>query len=356
MPRIVSSHIEPCPYSYGQEELLAAVHPVFKESVDTERYAGIFRGSGIRTRSFAAPLERLVEPDGWLERSGIFVEEGTRLGDAALTGALERAGLGPGDLGHLFFISTTGIATPSIDARILGRGPWRDSTLRTPVWGLGCAGGISGLARAADWVRAHPGKAAAVLAVEFCSLTFMPRDLSLANFVAAALFADGVACAVVAGDDLAGRCAPGGLEIASHRVRLFPDTLDVMGWNPVEHGLQVVFSRRIPAIVREHSGGEFQELLASAGIEAAGVKTFLGHPGGPKVLDAYGEALGWPRERFAMAWKCLEKWGNVSSASLLHVLAMAFEEGVIAALSGDYALLAALGPGFTSEQLLALLV
>lgn len=352
MPYIVSSHIEPCPHRYGQEELLAAVRPLFREGLETDRYAGIFRESGIRARSFVAPLERLVASDGWLERSAIFTEEGTRLGEAALVGALDRAGLAPGDLGHLFFISTTGIATPSIDARILGRGPWCDSTLRTPVWGLGCAGGISGLARAADWVKAHPGKAAAVLAVEFCSLTFMPRDLSLANFVAAALFADGVACAVVAGDEIAGRCRPGGLAIAGHRVRLFPDTLDVMGWNPVEHGLQVVFSRRIPAIVREHAGGEFEQLLAIAGIEAAGVGTFLGHPGGPKVLAAYEEALGWSRERFAAAWACLEKWGNVSSASILHVLAMAFEGGELAARRGEYALLAALGPGFTSEQLL----
>jgi alkylresorcinol/alkylpyrone synthase len=300
-----------------------------------------------------APLERLTANDGWLARSALFAEEATRLGEAALAAALSRADLDPNDLGHLFFITTTGIATPSIDARILGHPPWNPATQRTPVWGLGCAGGVSGLARAADWVRAHPTKAAAVLTVEFCSLTFLPEDRSLANFVAAALFADGVACAIVAGDELVERRGLAGLRLEAHRLRLFQDSLDIMGWNPVEQGLQVVFSKRIPAFVREHALEEFEALMAQAEVDAARVTRFLGHPGGPKVIGAYARALGWPKERFREAWSTLEKWGNISSASILHVLAAAFAEKTVAAESGRYALLAALGPGFTSEQLLA---
>jgi len=323
----------------------------FEPDLDVDRYCSIFQTTGIRTRRFVAPIERLTRDDGWLERSGLFALEAARLGEEALERALGRAGIGPAELGHLFFVTTTGIATPSVDARILEHPPWNPTTLRTPVWGLGCAGGVSGMARAADWVRAYPDKAAAVLTVEFCSLTFLAGDRSLSNFVGAALFADGVACAIVAGDELAARCGLEGFRISGHRVRLFRDSLDVMGWNPVGRGLQVVFSRRIPSIVRRHARDEYESLLEAAGVDGTAVTAFLGHPGGPKVLRAYQDALEWPAERFRLARGVLEDWGNLSSASILHVLAAAFDEGTCG--QGEYALLAALGTGFTSEQLLA---
>jgi alkylresorcinol/alkylpyrone synthase len=353
LPRIASCSIEPCPYLYDQHDLMETAVRLFQEDLDVDRYAALFETSGIRTRRFVAPVERLARDDGWLERSDLFAKEAARLGEAALESALEASGLHHEELGHLFFISTSGIAAPSVDARILGHPPWNPGTHRTPVWGLGCAGGISGMARAADWVRAHPSSAAAVLTVEFCSLTFMPGDRSLSNFVAAALFADGVACAVVVGDELAARKGIEGFELTGHRVRLFQDSIDVMGWNPVEQGLQVVFSRRIPSIVREHAGEEFHALAASSGVEPGRVTAFLGHPGGPKVLRAYAEALDWPEERFRLAWSTLSRYGNLSSASILHVLAAAFEEGGWRDRNGEYVLLAALGPGFSSEQLLA---
>lgn len=354
MPRIASCFIEPCMYEYRQEELLDAAKTLFNGSTNFVRYESIFRSTGIRTRRFAAPVERIVQKESWLSRSHIFADEGTRLGEAALIGALEAVGLSPEDLGHLFFISTSGITAPSLDARILGHPPWSPATLRTPMWGLGCAGGVSGLARAADWVSSHPDKAAAVLSVEFLSLTFLPEDHSLSNFVAASLFADGVACALVAGDELADRKALQGLKIEGHRVHLFQDTLHVMGWNPVESGLQVVFSKRIPAHVREHARSEFSNLAESANVDPERITLFLGHPGGPKVLRAYEEALGWPEERFRFAWSTFADWGNMSSASVFHVLGAAFNGGWDSLLSdGEYALISALGPGFTSEQLLA---
>jgi alkylresorcinol/alkylpyrone synthase len=353
VPVIASCKIEKCPYLYTQEELMETALRLFGGDLDTDRYAGLFKSTGIRTRRFVATVERLAMGDGWLERNAIFKEEAPRLGEAALLGALDRAGLGPGDLGHLFFVSTSGISAPSVDARILGHPPWNPLTHRTPIWGLGCAGGISGLARAADWVRAHPEAAAAVLTVEFCSLTFMPHDHSLSNFVASALFADGVACAVVAGDGLAARKGMAGFRIKGHRVRIFQDSLDIMGWNPVEQGLQVVFSRRIPSFVRQHAREEFLALAAQSQVDPGCVTVFLGHPGGPKVLRAYEEALGWPKERFRLAWTALAEYGNLSSASILHVLAAAFTEGGRRNRKVEHALLAALGPGFTSEQLLA---
>jgi alkylresorcinol/alkylpyrone synthase len=156
---------------------------------------------------------------------------------------------------------------------------------------------------------------------------------------------------VVAGDELAARSGLEGLKISGHRVRLFRDSLDVMGWNPVGRGLQVVFSRRIPSIVRRFAREEYESLLEAAGVDGGAVTAFLGHPGGPKVLDAYEEALGWEPGRFRLAREVFEDWGNLSSASILHVLEKALDEGACG--PGEHVLLAALGPGFTSEQLLA---
>jgi alkylresorcinol/alkylpyrone synthase len=352
MPYIASCHIRPCPYEYSQDELLEAAKLIFHGKIDLDRYASVFKGTGIHRRRFIAPVERLLKDDGWLERCGIFAEEGARLGEEALRGALEQAGLAPDDLGHLFFISTSGIAAPSIDARILGHHPWNPATLRTPVWGLGCAGGISGLARAKDWVAQYPDKAAAVLSVEFLSLTFLPSDESLSNFVASGLFADGVACAIVAGDDVQQGNRPA-LALEEHRVRLFRDSLEVMGWNPVKQGLQLVFNRRIPSLVKKHAREEFDGLMTGAGKDPGVVTEFLGHPGGPKILDAYRDALGWPEERFSKARRTFSEWGNLSSASILHVLATALEDNELVHREGEHVLLSALGPGFTSEQLLA---
>jgi alkylresorcinol/alkylpyrone synthase len=353
MPYIASSAIAPCPHGYDQADLMDFAGRFFAEGLDVEQYAGIFESVGIRRRHFVLPVEELVDGRGWLERCRVFAGEAARLGEEALKSALETGGMDPADLGHLYFISTTGIATPSVDARILGHPPWNPATLRTPIWGLGCSGGVSGLARAADWVAQHPDRAAAVLAAEFCSLTFHSQDFSLSNFVAAALFGDGVACSVVVGDELAARLGIERFRIAGHRVRLFQDSLDVMGWDPVESGLQLVFSRKIPSYARNHAREEFDSLVEESAVAPDKVKLFLGHPGGPKILSAYEEALGWPRERFRFAWKVLEDWGNMSSATVLYVLTEAFEQNLDGNGDEAYALIAGLGPGFSSEQLLA---
>jgi len=274
MPHLAGCAVEPCPHAYTQEELLCAAREVFAAAPGLDRYTAVFRTAGVRGRRFVVPVERIAEPDGWIARSPIFIEEGTRLGERALRRSLQAAGLEPSDLGHLFFITTSGMAAPSLDARILNHDPWNPETMRTPIWGLGCAGGLSGLARAADWVRVHPGKAAAVLSVEFLSLTFLPDDYTPSNLIASALFGDGVGCALMVGDELAARCTGPVWNVVGHRVRLFQDTLDIMGWNPRDKGLQVVFSKRIPSWVEAHAGAEFERLLAQYGVPREEVDIF----------------------------------------------------------------------------------
>ncbi len=347
--RIVGAATAPCPHRYRQDEVLAAIAPRFAGAIDVDRYRSIFANCGVETRRFVRPLEALLESRGWLLENDRFIAEGTRLGAEALRSALAVAEIAPEAIDHLFFVTSTGIAAPSLDARLIGGGCGRPDTRRSPLWGLGCAGGASALGRASEWLSGHPRGVAAVVCVEFCSQTYLPGDRSLENFVASALFGDGVAAAVLVGHDH--RSTAPALEIVGTRVTLFPDSTDVMGWTPVAEGLQVVFDRRIPELARKHAGLELAQLAEGSGVDPERVTQFWGHPGGPRVLDAYAESLGWPESRFELSRTVLREEGNMSSATVLHLLARVFAEGREID-EDEFALCTALGPGFTAEQLL----
>lgn len=346
---LVAAATAPCPFPATQEEILAAVGPRYAESIDLDRHRSIFANSGVERRRLVRPVEELIAGRGWLAENHLFVEEGVRLGEIALSAALDRAGLAGEAIDHIFLVTSTGVAAPSLDAHLIGRGLGRPDTRRSPLWGLGCAGGVSALGRAAEWLRGHPGGVAAVVTIEFCSLTYLADDRSLGNFIASALFGDGVAAAVLVGADHPRR----GSSLAVHGIRttLLPDTFEVMGWTPVAEGLQVVFDRKIPALARAHTGDELRALCGTAGIDPERVTAFWGHPGGPKVLDAIAASLDWPRDRFDLPTAVLREEGNMSSATVLSVLSRAAEAGWPLE-EGECALVAALGPGFTSEQLL----
>ncbi len=313
---------------------------------DLERLLPLFANAGIRTRYFAAPREWFDATHDLAEKSARYVTEATRLSADAAESALVRADLDPADLDYVIYVNTTGLATPSIDARLINVLGLRRDVRRTPIWGLGCAGGAAGLSHAYHYALAHPRARILVVATELCGLTFLPDDASKANLVATALFADGAAAAVVTGDDEEGP----GLPILGTASRFYPDSLDVMGWTVLQDGLQVVFAQRIPAIVEQTAGEDVDGFLRGFGLGRADIGAWLLHPGGARVLQAYATALDLSPAQLELSAGVLRDYGNMSSATVLYVLERHLAKH--GAGQGGHGLLSALGPGFCSETLL----
>jgi alkylresorcinol/alkylpyrone synthase len=357
-PRLASVATALPAHVASQSAARALAARMFEEGLDPEdrRLIGVFDSSGIETRHFCMPLDWYADARTFGEMNARYIEHALALATEASSRAIARAGLTPADVDHIVFVSSTGLSTPSVDARLANVIGLRSDVRRTPIWGLGCAGGTAGIARARDFALADPGARVLLIALELCSLTFQRRDLDRRNLVAAALFADGAAAAVIAGAEAAMPAPNGnggaahGLELVASRSMLWPDTLDVMGWDVDERGLHVIFSRDIPTIVREWVRPNLDSFLAAHGLSLERLSHIVAHPGGPKVLAAYGDALGLPPEAFRHARDVLRACGNMSSPTCLFVLERTLEAGDIR--PGDSAVLAALGPGFSSELVL----
>jgi alkylresorcinol/alkylpyrone synthase len=338
-----------------QTDARALAVVLFKDqlSADDQRLFAVFENTGIEQRHFCMPLEWYAADHDFGERNRLYVDHALRLAETAIRTTLERAGLAPRDLDHLVFVSSTGLATPSLDARLANVLGLRADVRRTPIWGLGCAGGAAGLARAHDFALADPDARVMLVALELCSLTFQRRELSRRNLVAASLFSDGAAAALVLGaraHNGGGNGAARPLGLVAARSTLWPDTLDVMGWEVDSNGLHVVFSPDIPSIVHDRVRAPLDAFLARHDLSLGTLPHLIAHPGGPKVLAAYGEALGLPATAFRHAAAVLRERGNMSSPTCLFVLERALAAGDVGA--GESALLAALGPGFASEMVL----
>lgn len=342
------------PHRYDQGEITRALRAHWEKS-------GRFRGAADRLealhgrvlvggRCFALPLETLLALERWSEANAAWVESATPLGVRAVNDALAAAGVPPDRVGALFFVSVTGLSTPSIDARVMNALALPPHVKRVPIFGLGCVAGAAGLARAADYVRAFPDQAAVLLSVELCSLTLQDDDVSIANLIATGLFGDGAAAAVVAGErvPLEG-AALRGPRIADTRSVFYPDTLRVMGWDVTDRGFRVVLSPEVPDVVRRHLRGDVDAFLASRGLSRRDVGAWVCHPGGPRVIEAVGDALELDPAALEPSLRSLREVGNLSSASVLFVLADFLERRPAA---GTVGCLLAMGPGFCSELLL----
>jgi alkylresorcinol/alkylpyrone synthase len=251
------------------------------------------------------------------------------------------------DIGALFFTSVTGIASPSIDARLMNRLGFSPNVKRIPMFGLGCVAGAAGIARAADYVRAYPDEVAVLLSVELCSLTLQREDLSVANMISAGLFGDGAAAVVIAGDQWDGMKPSQGPRILATRSIFYPETEEMMGWNISERGFQIVLSPEVPELIRRQLGNDVDSFLADLGRDRCDVGNWVLHTGGPKVLQATAAALGLKNGELAASWDCLRRVGNLSSASVLVVLEDVMKNR--RPEPGTFGLLAAMGPGFCSE-------
>lgn len=297
-------------------------------------------------RYTALPLEDYYRLDTFGEFNHAWLRVADEIGGRALTLALERAGLPKDSLGAIYAVSVTGVASPSLDARLVNSLGLPASIKRNPIFGLGCVAGAAGIARAADYVRAFPDQVAALVSVELCSLTIQKRDLSTANLISSGLFGDGAAAVIVAGSEVAGS----GPHVIATQSTFYPGTEDVMGWDITESGFQIVLSPDVPKVIEKHLGADTDRLLASQGLTRASIGAWILHTGGPKVLEATQSALGLTADDLDASWRCLRKVGNLSSASVLCVL----EEymGPRRPEPGTWSVLAAMGPGFCSEIVL----
>ncbi|MBL8658190.1 MAG: type III polyketide synthase [Rhodospirillales bacterium] len=310
------------------------------------RLAPVYRNARIAQRRSCVPIEWFLEEHGFAERNALFLEHATRLLVEAARGALAQARLAPEDIDVIVAVSSSGIATPGLGAMLMETIPFRDDVQRLPIFGLGCAGGVLGLARAAAMAQAMPDARVLLLVVELCSLTFRRNDRSKSNIVATALFGDGAAAAVVScRDDGAGaRNAPRLGPWGEHR---WPNSLDVMGWDVADDGLKVVFSRDIPTLVETELRPVVDAFLARHALTLAEIDAFVPHPGGAKVLDALEDCFGLRRGGLTHARQVLRDFGNMSAVTVLFVLRAALD----ASPSGRH-LLTTLGPGFTAGMMI----
>nr|WP_275983456.1 3-oxoacyl-[acyl-carrier-protein] synthase III C-terminal domain-containing protein [Paenibacillus hamazuiensis] len=333
-------------YRLSKEEARATVRRLFGGAYEhLDRLLSIFDNSGIDERYSCVPAEWFETKHSVEEKHRLYVQNAIDLAERAIRECMESAGTDVSRIDHLIFVSTTGTVTPSIDAYLYNRLPFRRDVKRTPVWGLGCAGGAAGLARAYEYVSAFPDHMCLVVSVELCGLTFIADDRSKSNLVATSLFADGAAAALVAGSACRSSRGP---RIAAAKSTIWPDTLDVMGWDVTNDGLKVVFSRDIPTLIHQEMYGNVSEFLQQHGISVETIDRYVLHPGGMKVLRAYEEALGLADDRLGYSRSVLRRYGNMSSATVFFVL----KEAMADRSEASRGLVGALGPGFSSELLL----
>src|ERR1700745_3125951 len=313
--------------------------------------ARLHRNVAVEGRHLAMPYEKYYDLKTWGCANDAWIQVAQELGEQALCRALQHAGLEREKIGALFFASVTGISSPSIDALLVNRMGVSPNIKRVPIFGLGWCAGAAGIARAADYVRAYPSQAAALVSVELCSLTIQREDLSVANLLSSGLFADGSAAVIVTGAEFE---SPGseisGPKILATRSVFYPSTEEMMGWNISEKGFRIVLSTDVPNLIRQNLGRDVDAFLADHGYRRSDLQSWVLHTGGPKGLEACATALGVHNGQLDASWDCLRKVGNLSSASVLVVL-----EDVIKHRRPDLGaigLVAAVGPGFFSELVL----
>ncbi len=332
---------------YSQKFLLEQLQEYWGDRLrNPQLLSRLHRNVAVEGRHLALPTEKYYDIKTWGQANDAWIEVAQELGEQALCRALHHAGLEPKALGALFFVSVTGISSPSIDALLINRMGLPHNIRRVPIFGLGCVAGAAGIARATDYVRAYPAQAAALVSVELCSLTIQRDDLSVANLISSGLFADGSAAVIVTGNDLPGT----GPTILATRSVFYPDTEEMMGWKVTEKGFRITLSPEVPTLIREHLGADVDGFLADYGYQRSDVKSWVLHTGGPKVLEATAAALGLNNGQLDASWDCLKKVGNLSSASVLVVLEDVM--GNRRPEPGTLGILAAMGPGFCSELIL----
>ena len=335
------------PYFYDQETLLAAFRGHWaKRHHNLDRLEVLHRNVLVGGRHLALPMEAYDDLKTWGDANDAWIRVAQEVGEVAIRRALEKAGLGVDDVDALIFVTVTGVATPSIDARLMNRLKMPSRVKRMPIFGLGCVAGAAGVARAADYVRAYPNQVAVLLSVELCSLTLQRQDLSIPNLIASGLFGDGAAAAVVVGAER----RTDGPEIVDYRSIFYPDSEEVMGWDISETGFKIVLSADVPEVVKRYLCRDVDGFLGEHGLSRSDIQSWVSHPGGPKVLTAMQEALELPDGALDVTWNSLRTVGNLSSTSVLMALEDTMRDH--RPEPGSMGMMLAMGPGFCSELVL----
>lgn len=358
MPKIISVAEAVPPYQITQNETMEFARELFSDSFkDIERLLPAFQNGQIEKRHFAKGMDWFKDNHSLQEKNDTYIDEAVKLGKKAIEACLcsdtfLSKPVPFSDIEAIFTVSSTGIATPSIEARIMNMLPFSTHTKRIPIWGLGCAGGASGLSRAYEYCLAFPKAKVIVLSIELCSLTFQKNDRSKSNLIGTSLFADGVACALIIGDEVPvsdltlKATTPKILGTHSTTMR---DSIDVMGWDVKDDGLFVVFSKSIPTLIENWLKPNVMDFLSSHHLTPSDIKHFIAHPGGLKVLEAYIKALEFDDSMIQHSFQVLKEYGNMSSATVFYVLNRFMQDNI---QEGELGIVAALGPGFSSELLL----
>ncbi len=330
-------------YVYDQAQVRQVVEGLFSERVDNlDRLLRVFDHLHIDRRHFARDPQWYAADHGFAQLNQLFTEAATELSCEAASTVMAQAGVSAAEVAGVVVVTTTGMMTPSLDAVLIQELDLPLTSRRLPIVGLGCAGGVAGLARAAELSSTCSGAPVLFVAVEICSATFQKNDISKSNLIGTSIFGDGAAALIVEGGSE-------GPEIVGSFHQLFPNTYDIMGWDIIDSGMKVRFSRDIPSFVRHNVPKVIADSCRQWGISPDEILSYITHPGGAKVLEAFADVIGKPKEALASAYKVLRNYGNMSSASILFVLEDMLRN---TRLETGYALMSALGPGFSSDQLL----
>ncbi|GAC1301374.1 MAG: type III polyketide synthase BpsA [Mucilaginibacter sp.] len=346
MPYIASASKIDLPYKTKQQDVKQQASKMFKVNFpEADRLIFAFDNTEIIDRNFCRPLSYYTKPNTFEERNNEYIRSTLEYSVQAVEDCVSKAGISKEDITDILFVSTTGLATPSMDALIINKMRLNPHVNRIPIWGLGCGGGVSGMAKANVVAKANPDAVVLLVAVELCSLTLIKSDYSKSNFIGSSLFSDGIAACIVKGDN---HNTSKQVRYVDSSSKLYYDSLDVMGWDFKDTGFNVLFSKDIPQFISEHIRTDIVEFLVKHNLQLSDIKNFIFHPGGKKVLDAYNAALGVAGDFLKQTREVMNDYGNMSSATVLYVLEKFMREG----FNNGYGLMLAMGPGFSSEMVL----
>lgn len=338
-------------YVYPQSQITALLAQMLTDDpAKREVIARVHSATQVRSRCLVQPIENYLGEVTFTESNDQFVRLAADLAAAAVQDALDRAGVSAHDVDCLVFTTVTGASAPSVDALLIERLGFRQDVKRLPLFGLGCVAGAAGIARLADYLAGHPDDLALLVAVEVCSLTIQRDDESMANIVASGLFGDGAGAVVMVGENVTVEGAETDIRVMDASSRLYPDSRDVLGFYPGSSGFRIELTPGVIDVIQDRVGRDAHQFLGDRGLNPRDVDVWIAHPGGPKVLDAFSRVLDLPEAALQASWSSLARVGNLSSASVLHILADEIRSGRFG--PDRRGLLFALGPGVSAEFVL----